>query len=275
MKKLFPLSPVLSVSFRSCPFMGLVASIFLCGCTATQVRWDASKMRKDVMLYYNDEIMDNLIRAKYHLPFVHVDIQSLTSQGASQISGTIGGGETRTHNNSPVGVLANVLNTVTRPFVYSVTPQQSETLTITAAPALGGQTVAEASPTPLPELEITRTTETKKGEETTEVTTEKTLKPAPKPSTVTIYDLYEHFATSYVSGPDIRPPERPYVPGTLKRWGDRYYYYIDDSYRWKYYDFCRKLFTKGQATSLERQVEAARADVEAVKSQLATPEAPR
>ena len=196
-----------------------IGVVLLTGCTATQVRWDASKMRKDVMVYYNDEIMDNLIRAKYHLPFVHVDLQSLTSQGASQISGTIGAGETRTHNNSPVGVLANIVNTVTRPFAYSVTPQQSETLTITAAPALGGQTIAEAPPMPLAKLEVTRTSETKKKGQPTEVTTEKTLKPPAKPPTVTIYDLYEGFAASYLSGPDIRPPERPYVPGTLKRWG--------------------------------------------------------
>jgi len=53
-------------------------------------------MRKDVMVYYNDQIMDNLIRAKYHLPFVHVDITLLTSAGGSQISGTIGAGENRT-----------------------------------------------------------------------------------------------------------------------------------------------------------------------------------
>lgn len=76
-------------------------SVFLCRhhfdrCTATQVRWDATKMRKDVMVYYNDQIMDNLIRAKYKLPFVHVDITLLTSAGGSQISGTIGAGESRT-----------------------------------------------------------------------------------------------------------------------------------------------------------------------------------
>ena len=66
------------------------------GCTATQVRWDATNIRKQVMVYYNDQIMDNLIRAKNHLPFVHVDITLLTSQGSSQISGTIGAGENRT-----------------------------------------------------------------------------------------------------------------------------------------------------------------------------------
>src|SRR6516225_3510849 len=77
-----------------------IAFILLTRCSATQVRWDATKMRKDVMVYYNDQIMDNLIRAKNRLPFVHVDITLLTSQGGSQISGNIGAGESRTSTNT-------------------------------------------------------------------------------------------------------------------------------------------------------------------------------
>src|SRR5438034_11308434 len=90
---------------------GCVAIVLLAGGTATQTRWDATNIRKEVMVYYNDEIMDNLIKAKNHLPFVHVDITLLTSQGSSQISGTVGGGETQTHTDSPPsmkGALASV-----------------------------------------------------------------------------------------------------------------------------------------------------------------------
>ena len=91
------------------------------GCTNTQVRWDATRMRQEVMVYYNDQIMDNLIRAKNKLPFVHVDITLLTSQGGSQISGTIGAGETRTNtntSNSMAGMLGTIANVVMRPFAY-------------------------------------------------------------------------------------------------------------------------------------------------------------
>src|SRR5436305_1614136 len=97
-----------------------IAIILLTGCSATQVRWDATKMRKDVMVYYNDQIMDNLIRAKNRLPFVHVDITLLTSQGGSQISGTIGAGESRTSTNTSkssmaasLGALGTIANAVT------------------------------------------------------------------------------------------------------------------------------------------------------------------
>ncbi len=76
---------------RNC---GCIAIALLAGCTATQTRWDATNIRKEVMVYYNDQIIDNLIRAKQHLPFVHVDITLLTASGGSQISSTIGAGET-------------------------------------------------------------------------------------------------------------------------------------------------------------------------------------
>src|SRR5262245_62759223 len=89
-----------------------VGIILLTGCSANQVRWDATKMRKDVMVYYNDQIMDNLIRAKNRLPFVHVDITLLTSQGGSQISGTIGAGENRTNTNTSKSTVMGALGTV-------------------------------------------------------------------------------------------------------------------------------------------------------------------
>jgi hypothetical protein len=186
---------------------GCIAIVLLAGCTATQVRWDATNIRKEVMVYYNDQIMDNLIRAKNNLPFVHVDIDLLTSSGSSQISGTIGGGETRTHTDSgPIGALTNISKAVTRPFTYSVSPQQSETLTITAKPALGTQALASPAPTPSPTMTVTKVTKMQTtGEGTvtpetpvTQKTTEETLTPAPTPKPVTIYKLYEDFAARYV-----------------------------------------------------------------------------
>jgi len=140
-----------------------IAIILLTGCSATQVRWDATKMRKDIMVYYNDQIMDNLIRAKNRLPFVHVDITLLTSQGGSQISGTIGAGESRTSTNtskSMAAALGTIANAVTRPFAYSVTPQQTETLTISTAPALGSQAVAAPEQTQSPKWQPTKWTDT-------------------------------------------------------------------------------------------------------------------
>src|SRR5439155_9582780 len=122
MKKLFPTTAtgpsfIYIQSARAKAYV-FGALILLASCTSTQVRWDATKMRKDVMVYYNDQIMDNLIRAKNRLPFVHVDITLLTSAGGSQISGTIGAGETRTNANTSklmAGMLGTIANAVIRP----------------------------------------------------------------------------------------------------------------------------------------------------------------
>ena len=68
------LAPVKMNWVKTCACAAVLLAV---GCTNTQVRWDATRMRQDVMVYYNDQIMDNLIRAKNNLPFVHVDIQLL------------------------------------------------------------------------------------------------------------------------------------------------------------------------------------------------------
>lgn len=228
---------------------GCIAIVFLAGCTSTQVRWDATNIRKQVMVYYNDQIMDNLIRAKNRVPFVHVDITLLTSQGASQVSGTIGAGETRTHTDSPV---ATITRAVTRPFTYSVTPQQSESLSITSAPALGSQALAAPSAYPgkMTATKVTTTEDPTTGETKTK-TVDRTLEAKPREN---IYQLYEEFA--YLSGPSTRPANGTYVPGTLKRWGTQYYYIANNKEdKEGYYEFCKKLFLKGQAGPLEKALQ--------------------
>ena len=244
---------LLSKSERLNAYFTMVV-ILLTGCTATQTRWDASNIRKEVMVYYNDQIMDNLIRAKNHLPFVHVDVTLLTSQGGSQITGTIGAGESRTGTNtskSMAGALGTIANAVTRPFAWSVSPQQTETLSIQAAPALGGQAIASMS------LPMTTTKET----EITDLSTnKKTIQKEKTPTPVTIYTLYEDFA--FLSGPSSKPEDGTYVPGTLKRWGTQYYYIANiEEDKKEYYEFCKKLFIKGQSQtgSLERALQQTQA----------------
>jgi hypothetical protein len=266
-----------------------IAIVLSVGCTATQVRWDATNIRKEVMVYYNDQIMDNLIRAKNKLPFVHVDINLLTSTGGSQISGAIGAGETQTHTDSgPIGALNTLSKAVTRPFSYSVTPQQTETLTISAAPALGSQAMASPAPEPEPSKppacspsEETKKTiewdETKKTIETETTSadgkiktwskTESTKKP-PKLNPRTIYDLYQDFAGVYVKE-GIPPSKDDVLPGTVIKWCGTKCYYIDKNAKDAkcknakdaYYDFCKALFTKGQGQtgSLEKALQQTQA----------------
>lgn len=286
-----------------------IAVVLLAGCTNTQVRWDATRMRKDVMVYYNDQIMDNLIKAKNKLPFVHVDIQTLTSTGGSQISGTVGYGETTSNSSTRAGATRTTTDTTSatpshvvataaavtstlahvalRPFTYSVTPQQTESLSIIAAPALGAQALASPSPaaspatTPEPEWQETKKTTTAdlgEPEKPTLIVTEKVLKSAPTPSPITLYKLYDDFAKDpckdpckdpskggHLSHSPAEPEKGAYVPGTLKKGstpeGHTEYYFISNNKtdREAYYEFCKALFTKGQAGSLEKKLDVIQA----------------
>src|SRR5437763_707514 len=89
--------------------------VLLTGCTATVVRWNSVKMREEIIAYYNDEIMDNLIKMSEGLPFVHVDISSVSAAGVSQVSGTVGAGETESFTKtSPSSSMMGALHTITR-----------------------------------------------------------------------------------------------------------------------------------------------------------------
>jgi hypothetical protein len=82
----------------------------------------------------------------------------------------------------------------------------------------------------------------------------------------TIYDLYDNFARDYVEYKSIPPGKHDVLPGTvIKLWGGNYYY-IDNNKtvcrnakckdaKEAYYDFCKKLFTKGQAGLLGSAVQ--------------------
>jgi hypothetical protein len=110
-------------------------------------------MRQQVMKYYNDEIMENLIRADEKLPFVHVDITGLTTIDTSQISGTIAGGESTSFTrNSPtmMGAIRTISRAVTTPFSYSVAPQRGNSLQFSAAPVLSPSYLARTNQRKLP-----------------------------------------------------------------------------------------------------------------------------
>lgn len=233
-------------------------------------------MRAQVMSYYNDEIMENLIKADEQLPFVHVDITGLTNIDTSQISGSVGGGETTNFTKpGPLGALHTISRSVLRPFAYSVSPQRGNSLQISAAPVLG-QLPADTTTT-----STKTTTKTVKTEPTPKAPTEpppaevktttiekQTLTPEPS----NIYKLYEDFLSdlkkhrAFGQTEGLISPREKYVPGTKKLWGARYYYIKDICIppparepewcaREKYYNFCVRLFTKGQSQSLGKQLQ--------------------
>jgi hypothetical protein len=167
MKKLFPARKAVLKKFAALTTNGSLASavLLLTSCASQTAHWDAVQMRRHVIDYYNDEIMENLIRAKNGLPFVHVDIVSLSAISTAQIAATVGGGQTLNNSGTnavtratgqtvttaaptglttavtralagAAGLTTTIVNGATRPFTISATPQQSDSLTILGSPAV-------------------------------------------------------------------------------------------------------------------------------------------
>jgi len=256
---------------KAVTFIAGLLGIFLTGCMATQNRWQATQMRQQVMDYYDDQIMENLIRASKNLPFVHVDVTSLTATDVASLTGSIGDGETTSYTRTGSGLMNGMLTVargLTRPFSYSITPARNTSLQVIASPVLGQLSTepeqASASPSATPTLEQSKVTKvTGAKEELQQTMTELTPKPnpTPTPKIVTVYTLYDNFVkkyrdTAFCHTDGLQSPT-DYVPGTKKRWGNQFYYIKDTPpFRAEYYKFCKSLFTKGHAQSVEKAVEA-------------------
>jgi hypothetical protein len=278
----FGVASPLSAKTTQLKTYGCIAIVCLAGCTTTQVRWDAIGMRQQVMKYYNDEIVENLIRAREKLPFVHLDITGLTTIATSQLSGTIGAGETEAStktSRSMIGALSTLSRAVTYPFAYSVSPQRGNSLQISAAPVLG-PLAADGATSSKKTIKTEETAPTQVNGKQTTTKTITTDEEALKPQTTTIYSLYDCFLKKHpkaLVGPRSlipHPSEAEFVEGTLKIWHGRYYY-VDKNYQTAYFVFCTELFTKTQTSSVAKQLQATETAVEGFRGLQALPQSPR
>jgi hypothetical protein len=185
------------------------------------------------------------------LPFVHVDISTMTAIATSQLSGSVGGGETRTNasTNSAIGVISSITHTVTRPFAYSIAPQRGESLSITAAPVIGSND-SDTNPE--------------------------------KNGIYKAYYAFEEFlkseggAGALIHSEGLTPPgKEQYVPGTLKKYGAGFYYISNqEKYKIKYRRLCMALFTQARARPGLREFDNVRDTGERVQGLQALPQPP-
>jgi hypothetical protein len=240
MKKLFSTRKRVLKKFAALTTNSSLASavLLLTSCATEIAHWDAVQMRRHVIDYYNDEIMDNLIRAYKRLPFVHVDITSLSANSNSKLAGTVNGGQTLNNTNmtqrtnqivrtgmngtsstvgtsmshmvaGTLGVVATAMNMATRPFTVSVNPEHSDNLTVVANPVLGTKDSDVAA----------------------------------------LYNLYVCYAKKIIAttdNPNSLTPDSDYVPGTMKRWEDCHYYYVPKGSKDEYFQLCMEIFTKAR-----------------------------
>jgi hypothetical protein len=131
-----------------CLFVGLLA-----GCRAGQLSVDQREMRAALLQMYEDQVMDNLIRARRDLPFIHLDYSNVTGTITDSGSATVGGSRSVTHTsfarNAAEGAGPGVTSfspdrAVVGVFNYNGTGSQTNQLTITAQPYTASDRVYKA-----------------------------------------------------------------------------------------------------------------------------------
>ena len=188
--------------------------IGLCtGCTAFEAHWDTVSMREHAADYYTDEIMDNLVRARKGLLFVHVDILNMNAAVTARLPATVGAGVTRTH--SATALLSNVV----RPFNFSLSPENDNALTINTTPVVGDGDVYRP---------YIRFLNLKRSDER--------LGHAPS-------DCVNFKAVVSVQKTDQKPSSG-FVEGTLKKGQDGSYYYVPEEFRRAYSELCLALMAR-------------------------------
>lgn len=89
----------------------------LASCTSTRVAITHSELREVLLDYTEDQILDNLIRAKNHHPILHFDVSKVSAAITTDVSGDF------------TGITAG-----TRPFGIKATPKMTDALTVDVDP---------------------------------------------------------------------------------------------------------------------------------------------
>jgi hypothetical protein len=222
----------------------------LVGCSTQEAYIDAAVVRQNATDFYSDEILENLIRASNKLLFLHVDLQTMQAIVADKLTAQVGGGQTLNNTSTRqtsvggmlakgvVGIVTTATQLAVRPFTFTVSPERDNTIQLVLAPAFGNldnvynyyiqflnfksptQAWKLASSAPFPPLDFTN---------------------------------IRSLESTDASNP---PNAGSYVPGTLKRWGGRYYY-IPKAYRQKYFELGLMLMqrpTPAQESAIEQQI---------------------
>lgn len=146
--------------------------VFLTQCATTQVRMDENQLREVMMDYCENQIVDNVIRARNSMPILHCDMEHVDALVKTNLSGSIGGGRTETstmnrsrdinssfsrynnasqysdYTNSSVGgslgILAGIGSTITKPFSWAASGSRDNTLDVRMVPVMDENAVYAA-----------------------------------------------------------------------------------------------------------------------------------
>jgi len=111
----------------------------------SETRHDQDKIRTALNSLYENQIIDNLIRAANGLPFVQVDYTNATTTVTLSETGNVGGSQTTGPNfTSVVGSALRFAHEFTNVWTYGLSGQHSNQIALTANPVITSNDVYDA-----------------------------------------------------------------------------------------------------------------------------------
>jgi len=122
------------------------AVIVLPGClTVLETRRDHDKIRTTLNTLYENQIIDNLIRAANGLPFVQIDYTNATTTVTVNENGSLGGTQTNSPNSASIlGSALRFAHQFGSVWTYSVGGANSNQIALTANPVINSNEVYDA-----------------------------------------------------------------------------------------------------------------------------------
>lgn len=118
----------------------LFAASAFTGCRSQQLAYDQNQFRQVLLTMYEDQLMDNLIRAKNRMPLLHLDYTNITGTVTHSGVASVGGGPTGTRTSTFTKLTSmsapSFVRTASQTFAYGVNASQINQLTVTANPIL-------------------------------------------------------------------------------------------------------------------------------------------
>ena len=106
------------------------------GCRSQQLGYDQNQFRQVLLGMYEDQLMDNLIRAKNRMPLLHLDYTNITGTVTHSGTASLGGGPTGTRTSTFAAKAGSFVRTASQTLTYGVNASQINQLTVTANPIL-------------------------------------------------------------------------------------------------------------------------------------------
>lgn len=160
--------------YSSLTLMALIAlPLSLTQCTTTHMQMDQTQLREVLVDYTENQIVDNVIRARNSMPIIHMDMEHVDAVVKTSLSASVGGGHTRTSSidrsrsssrnfeesdgngyygggttssriSRYLGFTTGLAASVTRPFSWSTAGERDNTIDVQMIPVMDENAVYDA-----------------------------------------------------------------------------------------------------------------------------------